>query len=532
MPMLTVEKVGSVGLITDLKPYELEPEAWSAVRNARFTKDGAEKFTGHTEVYPGALHSPYYLFPWPSTLTQFSWLYPGLTRIGRILSTAHTDVSRFTTVLGDDDYNATPSSIWVGTLLGDLPVLTYSGAGDPPQAWNSVNARFEDLPNWQANTWCDIITVVSDHLVAMRVTKPGSINNRMVKWSQAADPGTYPNSWDEADPATGAGEVTLKQTPGAIITSALLNNQTLIYKDDSVLSMRFVGGQNVFRFDTVFSEFGALARNCVGILENAHFVVTETDMVVHNGNSDRSVIDDKNRDLFFDTLSETWSFLTEVTVDKLRNEVCVNYADTTSTGQLNKSLVWSYRDNTWSFRDLQDFQGSSYGRVDLTTKSRIYNDQGTEPVYNNFVGTYQRQQLLRAYLAIDSVNDKFYHMNQGNLFDGVIPTSFIERSGLGIVGRTREGEWRIDLNSRKFIRRVFPKVDSSLPIDIYVGGQEKVDGPVSWVGPYSFDPNTQNHIDCRINTRFFAIRFESAVNASWSVFGYQLDMDVIGESTR
>lgn len=534
MPMLPIEKAGSRGLNQDLKPYELDPEEWSRAINVRFTKDGAEKFDGHNEVYAGALHAPYWLFPWESTLYGFTWLYAGTTRLGRINGNAHTDVTRFTTVLGDDDYNAPqPATIWDGTLLGDLPVLTYSGNQDPPQAWDSINSRFYDLPNWQASAFCDSIFTVSDHLVAMRVTRGSVVNTRMVKFSQAADPGTYPNSWDETDPATGAGEVTLKETEGSIMTGAHLNNSFFIYKTDSVIAMRFIGGQFIFRFDTIFSDFGAMNRHCVGVLEDAHLVVTETDVILHNGSTFKSAIDDRNRDYFFGTLNNTFQYKTTVVVDKLTDEIWIKYVDTVSTtGELNRALVWNFKQDTWSFRELQDFSHGAYGRVDLTTVSRIYDDQGSMPVYNNFVGTYQRQSLLRAFIATDAVNSKFYHMNEGNLFDTAIPTVVLERQGLGIIGRTREGEWRIDLNSRKFIRGVYPKIAASQAIQIYVGGQETVDGPVSWIGPYNFDPNTDIKVDCRINTRFFAVRFESAADMSWSVFGYALDMDVIGEAPR
>lgn len=534
MADLEIENLGSIGLNSDLRPYELPPEAWSRVINIRFGKDGAQKMTGHIEVYVGGVTTPYWLFPWDSTIFGFSWIYAGTNRVGRILGNAHSDVTRFTTVLGDDDYSATSVSLWSGTLLGDLPVICYDGNADPPQSWNAANGRFEDLPNWPALTFTDIMRTVSSHLVALRVDKAGIPNARLVKWSQAADPGTYPSSWDETDPATGAGEVTLAETPGEIVAGELLANSFLIYKTDSVISMRFVGGQSVFRFDTVFSEFGALSRHCVAVLEDSHVVITETDVLEHNGNSWKSIIDDRNRKLLFGTLSETFFDKTLISVDKLESEVWIMWADTNSAGELNRSLVWNYVDDTWSIRDIQDFSFAEYGRVDLSTGSRIWDDQGTEPVWNNFIGTWQRQQDRRAYIATDAINTKFYLMNEGFTFDGALPTAVLERSGLGIVGRARDGSWKVDLNSRKFVRRVHPKIQTNVigPVDIYLGGQEAVDGPVNWQGPFPFDPNTQTHIDVRLNTRFVSIRFETTADDFWSVFGYALDIDVIAASNR
>ena len=133
MPNLAIENLGRRGINLDLAPFELIPEEWSQARNVRFSSDGAaEKFLGHAEIYPTTpLHPPLYLFPWFNT-QGYSWLYPGTNRIGRITGTSHTDVTRFTAVLGDDDYAVSPLSQWSGTLIGDLPVLTYGGGGCSP----------------------------------------------------------------------------------------------------------------------------------------------------------------------------------------------------------------------------------------------------------------------------------------------------------------------------------------------------------------------------------------------------------------
>jgi hypothetical protein len=501
------------------------------VRNVRFSKEGAEKFTGQVERFTGGIQGPYWLFPWKSVADGFSWIYAGTTFLGRIEGVTHTNVTRFTTVLGDDNYGAVASTLWSGTLLGDLPVITYNGAVDPPQQFNFLNDRFEDLANWPANTFADIMITVSDHLVALKVTKSADENPRMVKWSQPADPGTYPSSWDETDPATGAGEVTLKATEGEIITAADLNNSTLIYKEDSVIAMRFVGGQAIFRFDTVFAQFGALALNCVGVLENSHVVVTPTDVILHNGSTFDSIIDDKNRDLLFNTLDRTKKDRVTVAVDRQRSEVWITWVSTASAGNLDKALIWNYADNAWSQRDIQQLNFIAEGEIDQATTSRIYNNFTTQ-IYDGFGEVYDSQTTLPGVLAADQTNTKFFEFNQTNTFDGTLMTVLLERTGLPVVGRTREGEWRTDLDSRKFVRRVHIKMRSSGPVNISVGGQEVPDGPVDWAAAQTFDPDIDRYIDCRVNTRFFAIKFESSTDISWTVYGYTPDLDIIGEAPR
>ncbi len=536
MPNLPIENVGRFGLQTDKQPYELEVEAWSSVQNIRFSALGAKKFTGHKLVYTTTmLHDPYWLFPWLSTASPgFSWLYPSLTRMGRIIGTAHTDVTRFTTTIGDDDYTATVSSLFTGVMLGDLPIWCYDGQVDPPQAFNSGNTRFEDIPNWQTNSFADIVTVVDRHVVALRIKRDSvEFNPRMVKWSQAADPGTYPNSWDETDPTTGAGEVTLAETPGEIVGVALLGNSMLIYKEDSVLSMRFVGGQNIFRFDTIFSQFGALSRESIGVLENSHLVVTEGDVIVHNGQTFQSVIDKKNRNLLFKFMSASLKGKTQVKVYEQLTEVWICYCDVNSIGQLNKALIWNYLDNTWSQRDLQEFSYIAFGFIDTISVGQTFNDI-SGPFFED-LGPFDETAASPVFdelMAADATNRDLLALNFTEQFDGANITCLLERTGLAIVGRDRQGGWRIDLDSTKFVRRVHLKMASNGPVNVFVGAQQKVGGPISWTGPFSFDPATQSFFDCRVNTKFFNFKIESATNITWTLYGYTIDLSIISEASR
>jgi len=536
MPNLPIENVGRIGLQTDKKPYELEVEAWSDAQNIRFSALGASKFPGHKLVYTTTMiHDPYWLFPWHNSASPgFSWLYPSFTRIARIIGTAHTDLTRFTSTLGDDDYAASVSSLWSGILLGDLPIWCYDGQVDPPQAFNSSNTRFEDLPNWPADTFTDILVTLQSFAIALRVKKSGvAFNPRMVKWSEPADPGTYPNSWDETDPTKLTGEVTLADTEGEIVAGVLFNKTMLIYKSDSVISMRFVGGQSIFAFDTVFNGFGALSREAVGVLENSHIVVTEGDVIVHNGQTFQSVIDKKNRNLLFKFMSAALKGKTQVKIYEQLTEVWICYCDINSLGQLNKALIWNYLDNTWSQRDLQEFTYISFGFIDTISTSQIFNDISGD--FDLDKGPFDEASAAPVFdelLAADAANTELLALNFTEKFKDTDIFSRLERTGLAIVGRDRQGQWRIDLDSVKFVRRVYLKMDANGPVDVYVGASFRVGGAVEWQGPFSFDPTIQSFFDCRVNTKFFNFKIESTSDRTWTLYSYTIDLSVISQAER
>ena len=531
MANVPFNNLGQYGLHTDRKPHELMVEAWSRADNILFNSEGVHAFPGHVQAAGTPLFAPRWLFPWQGS-GFFRWLYAGAAKIAQIDGVTHTDLTRYTTVPGDDDYTTIDTTRFSGAQLGDLPVLTYSGQVDPPQAYNTSNSRFEDLPNWPANAFCDIICEQDRHLVAMKVKKDGvSFNPRQIKWSQAADPATYPNSWDETDPATGAGERTLPQG-GNITATEVLGDIRLIYKESAVYYMRFIGGQSIWETDVLFSQFGCIGPYAVKQLEKSHIVVTAGDVILHNGLTWKSVIDDKNRKLLFDNLNAAYKDETTVVVKFLTSQVWICYADNTSTGQLNKALVWDYVDNTWSFRDLQNFDHLALGAIDTSGVSRVYDvapqttttyDQANE-IYD--VGS---TPIVDDILIADFANTLLYKANVGNQFDAVPVPRRLERTGLAVVGRDRQGNWKIDLDSRKFIRRIHFNMEATGPVYIYVGNQESPNGAITWSGPFTFDPRVDNFIDPFLNCKFFGLRIESATDIGWSLYSYTLEIEVLGE---
>jgi hypothetical protein len=307
----------------------------------------------------------------------------------------------------------------------------------------------------------------------------------------------------------------------------------LIYKEDSVIAMRFIGGQDIFAFPVVFSEFGALSRESVGVLEAAHFVVTKGDVVLHNLSGFRSVIDKKNRDILFDNMSASLAWKTQVKVVAKRKEVWICYADVNSLGQLNQALVWNHADDTWGHRQLQEFAHLETGFIDTTTVSLTFDAQsGT---FDTDIGAFDEQAASPVFddlMAADPTNTELLGLNITEQFKTTDMASFVERTGLAVVGRDRRGDWKVDLNSRKYVSRFYPKMTSSAPVTFYIGGQEKIDGPVTWKGPFTFDPLVDTFIEPRLNTKFIAIRLETTLNGTWSMQGFLMELKVIGGVTR
>ena len=105
----------------------------------------------------------------------------------------------------------------------------------------------------------------------------------------------------------------------------------------------------------------------------------------------------------------------------------------------------------------------------------------------------------------------------------------MERLGLAVVGKDRQGQPKVDFGVRKFVSRIWPKFTGSATWDIQVGSQEYRDGPITWSSSQNFDPQTQQFLDVTTNGRLVGVRVQQQENVYGVFEGYDLRMALLGE---
>jgi hypothetical protein len=329
----------------------------------RFVDGKVQKIRGEAVVFSAPSTPPHFIMPWEST-GGYRWIYAGEDEIWYEAGGSSTEITRGVTVAGDDPYTTTTRPLWTGGILHTLPILNLDNGVDPPQSWNTTDLRMEDLPNWPANTTCKVIRPYNNFLVALNITKSANNYPQMVKWSHPADPGLVPDSWDEADPARLAGETVLSETTGVLVDCLPLRGQNIIYKNDSIWTMRLTNSQFVFAFDKISGAVGALAPHCIAEFYGQHVVVGENDIVLFDGRTPQSIVNSRMRKFFFDALDGTYFDKTYVTINRPRREVWVCYVTADSPNDyINQAIVWNWEENTWTVKDLPEIAFSSYGDV-------------------------------------------------------------------------------------------------------------------------------------------------------------------------
>jgi hypothetical protein len=106
----------------------------------------------------------------------------------------------------------------------------------------------------------------------------------------------------------------------------------------------------------------------------------------------------------------------------------------------------------------------------------------------------------------------------------------LERLGLTIYGRDRQGQWKEDPDVVKLVKGLYPiiRAEPGTVVNIYVGAQDDMEGAITWDGPHPFVVGTDTSVKPLISGPFIAVRFESAGQKPWKLLSYDLDITTVG----
>ena len=519
--MIPVHNVGSIGIVKDIPSHQLPPEAWSDGANMRFYAGNAFRSLGHTQVFGTPSVVPGFIFNVPTTNSVF-WLYASKAAVYGYDAGVHTDITR---AAGATPYTAAEYRDWNGCLLGGVPVL--NNFADVPQYWPTLSLATDlaALPNWTATLRAKVLRNFGKFLVALNLNDNGTLLPHAVQWSSQADPGSVPASWDYTSATVDTGRTHLTDVKGGDILDAMLfGSYLIIYKRNSTHLMRFIGGNDIMGFD-LMTLVGLLAPRCMCSIDGGkrHFCVSDGDIWTHAGTKD-SVdypIEEKDKQYLFNDLDSTNYLNSFAFENPAYKEAWFAYP---SSGQTypNKALVWNYARNRVMFRD---FLGLA---VDLGLYSDVL---GT--TWTTVTGTWDSQTAAwanqgRNRIIVASPSDtKIYGLDNGYAFGTATTTAFLQRTGLAVIGKDRQGNPKMDYDNNRLVKRVWPKIRGNAVVSVRVGGQNSIDGALTWATAKTFNP-TQKYLDFEVNTVLPAIEFSSQSDAAWQLEGYDIEIEPLG----
>ncbi|MBP9871634.1 MAG: hypothetical protein KBC53_09095 [Nitrosomonas sp.] len=518
--IVRVPNCGQYGVNNDLSQHELPINVWTDAQNIRFLDGYINQVLGYGEVYGTPSITPHHVLPVIIAGARY-WIYASLAKIYCTTITAgaavHTNLTR-QTAGNDVDYTATANS-WTSTVLGGVPILNPGNATDVPQFWDLNTANnFAALTNWPASTYCKSMRAYKNSLVALNITKSSTNYPYMIKWSHPAVPGAVPSSWDETDPTLDAGEFDLAEGYDHIIDGLPLGDSLIVYKEASVWRIDYTGGQSIYSTRKVLGTSGAMNRNCIVEIDGYHVVLTNNDIVIHDGTQAISILDKKTRRWFFQHIDVDEFSRCFVFKNPFFNEVSICYPSI-GADYCDSAIVYNYVDKTISKRAMPNVHHANYGQVE---NSLVGTWAGDSDPWSSDLTLWDGPDYVPNYsrVMLASNTPKLYMLDSSSSFAGVIPSAYVERKGLsfGVPEKI------------KLVKSIKPRITGNVgdTVIVSIGSQDDpYETPTYTTMTHTIGDTVANN--CLVAGRYISVKFSTGTAYNWRLDSYDLDIEQIGD---
>lgn len=392
---LPVRDLGSIGLITDIDPYNLPINGFTSAVNVRFDEGKVKRSVLFRTVKDTLGFNPRGVFGIvPPTgfdtvlVVDESW---------HIREYANGVVSNVQGNVASGGTNPNPYTI---STLADVVYINRVDRAPAYRLPQSTN--FATLTNWDTNWRCHAMRPYGDFLLALNLTESNASYPNRVRFSNIVQANSIPDSWDATDVTKSAGFNDLVQMQTPIVDGLELGTNFLIYSSSEVISMDFVGGTFLFNFRKLFSDDGVINQNCVVEANGRHYVFGNSDIYVTDGNTKQSLADEKTRKFIYQGLNVKNADRCFVQHNKLLNEIYFCYQSGDSlvafpdTERCNRAAVYNYKNNSWSLMDLPNVSAGTTANVDTVStygaSTSTYADVGGS--YHDQEDSFNRHTLM------------------------------------------------------------------------------------------------------------------------------------------
>jgi len=531
MTNLPIRGLGSVGVVTDVDPYNLPTNAYTRAKNIRFTDGNVTRGPVYRAVSDAVSWNP-----------VFSYGLTALSGYDTVLLVDDTfDIYEFSNGSFTQRFNASTSAAIDPTTATTLADVVYVNRSDQVPVSRTPSAtNFTALANWPSNHRATALRSFGDFLLALGTVEAGTSFPNRVRFSDPVLANQVPSTWDETDLTNSAGFNDLVQMKTPIMDGATLGANFLVYSQDQVWMMEFVGGTFIFNFRKVFDDAGVINQNCIVEVEGRHYVFDRNDIYVTDGNTRQSICDGRVRSYIFSGMDTSLTSECFVTHNTALEEIyfCYHtgddmalYADGT---HCNRAAVYNYKEDVWSFQDIPNAVSGTEASVDS-----VFSYADATQTYDDIGGSYhdQTSQSTRRSLIVSSSGggiaaNKIYGIDlvdQGNLAQSVdtavSPAFLLERVGIDL------DDQGIALSGYKVISKVYPQVSTANSNAIFgftFGSSDRANATPIYLDEVNFDSSSEYKVDTRVAGRYLSYKVTSANLKDFAFSGMDVEVVVTG----
>jgi len=507
-PKQTVSLRPTRGFISDVPAHEVGPDFFTLMDNVIVRGGFTQRIPGSRSVYGTALATAapgqlMHALNVENSGTNYWLLFEedGTAWYIEGANATQCDNALLQTVNNPVDFSS--------SVLNGVPII--NNGADEPVFWAGPG-NLATLTDWTATESCGFITCFLYHIFALDISGPGGDFNNLVKWSDAAEPGTIPDSWT---PAAGneAGDVELADSPGGLICAYPMRDSLMIYKRSATYQAVYVGGNNVYNFRKVQSTSGALTRRSVCDVNGMHLVVSDGDIVLTDGSSRRSLGEARVKDWFFNQLDQSNYPNTFCAYNRAEHEVIIGFPASGSEF-CNTALVYNVELDSFGVRDLPNLTHAPVGFVNDQAESNTWADR-TE-FWADAVGAWASSTLAAARDSMVFIHTD--EMDQQDVDDAETVSATLAKYSMDFGDSARV----------KFLRRIHLQAAAQYgSLTFRAGGQMSPNDTITWSSAVTVtDP--EQVVNLFAQGRYISIEVTSNGSDVWKITGLDLELEMRG----
>lgn len=392
---------------------------------------------------------------------------------------------------------------WTSCFFNNLPVLTHPQSYPQYQATASATTAFTEL-YWDGTTkWstagmkCSAIASHKNFLFAMDMTEGGTELPYVVRWSDAADPGAMPGSWDETVPTNLAGKVALAAEGGRCLNGATLRDSFIVYRENAIHTFDFVGGQYVFNVRTMSPNIGLAGKHAFVEYRGMHYFISKGDIYRTDGNSLESLLEEKGRISFLGSVAQASIDKSFTFVVPILNEIwfCVPVG----SSNINFAYIYNVENGTFTTCNLTETYHIASGHPAANPPTWADLGNAWDDMFGTWLVSSAGSVVDSAYFCTienGPTKSKLYALNTMGFATDVDFTSTFRREAL-----------RLDEDDVSCtVLEVFPHLYLTDSITFKIGFSETPYGAITWSAPQTVTAD-QRKIDVRCTGKYFAYEF-------------------------
>jgi len=269
-----------------------------------------------------------------------------------------------------------------GTSTRSVPISSLSGASGTPAEALQV-----------------IVSEKDRHVIALGCTPYGgsSIDYMQVRWSDQA------NAADWTPTTTNSAGDTRLSSGSKIICGIKTRQETLIWTDTSIYSMRFVGPPFIFGFDMVTQGVSIASPNAAINANNAIYFMDKDNFYIYRGGIQS--LPCTVRAYVFEDINDRQEFKVFAARNAQFNEIMWFYCSS-SSDEIDRYVIYNYLENNWSIGQISRTAWDDAGTSSVTPLAA-----SSGYIYNHEVGYDDDGSAMSAY-----VESADFDIDDGNNF--------------------------------------------------------------------------------------------------------------------